>query len=81
MLVLSRKPGTAITLEVPPSGSPTHINVVLVRQHPTPRIGIEAPLSVRVMREELVDAAKAAARREQAVASTKKSGMRREQTK
>lgn len=57
MLVLGRKVGQAILLEIPPSTETRHVEIVLRRTMPnSARFGIEAPRDINIAREELVEA-------------------------
>jgi carbon storage regulator CsrA len=54
MLVLSRKPGESITIEIPPSTEARTIQVTLcVLQGGKARLGIEADESIGISRTEL----------------------------
>lgn len=55
-LVLSRKPGDAFRLTVPPSSEPQEIVIKVLRwSETTCKIGIDAQRCVKVLRDELVD--------------------------
>jgi sRNA-binding carbon storage regulator CsrA len=62
LLALSRKEGEAIVITVPPSDKPTVIRLVALAQFPRNRmhIGIDAPRSTEIWREELLPLDKAA---------------------
>lgn len=55
MLVLSRSAGEKIIIEVPPSDTPTRIEVVAIqwRHGGKARIGVQAPDQVVIDREEI----------------------------
>ena len=55
MLVLTRREGESIVLET--SDGPIKVTLVAYKSNTETSVGIEAPESVRIMREELLDEA------------------------
>jgi carbon storage regulator CsrA len=57
MLVISRKPMELIKIKVPPSSTPTEIEIGVGHISPNSvRLGINAPATTSIQRKELTDA-------------------------
>lgn len=56
MLIITRGTGKGFEISVPPSQEETTIRVVMLENHRShqSRVGIEAPTTVRILRDELV---------------------------